>query len=57
MRKDEGLKTRVKIGRSDFILRTRDPDSAVWTTRQLPYNLPDFEEHLKSSYTPGENSQ
>ena len=53
MRKDEGLKTRIKIGRTDFILRTRNPGSAIWTTRQLPSNLPDFETHLKSSYTPG----
>ena len=43
IRKEEGLKTRVKIGRTDFILRTKVPHSSAWTTRQLPLNLPNIE--------------
>ena len=40
--KEEGLKTRVKIGNSDFLLTTRDPNSSFWCTRNLPSNLPDI---------------
>ena len=43
IRQEEGLKTRVKIGRTDFILRTKVPNTTVWTTRQLPFNLPKIE--------------
>ena len=43
IRKEEGLKTRVKIGRTDFILRTKVPNTTVWTTGKLPFNLPKIE--------------
>ena len=36
IRKEEGLKTRVKIGRTDFTLLTRDPSSSL---QQLQYHL------------------
>ena len=52
IRKEEGLKTRVKIGRSDFVLRTRDPKSPVWTTRQLPSSFPEIDQHFLSSQSP-----
>ena len=40
IRKEQGLKTRVRIGKSDFVLRTRSKNSQVWSTSQLPYTLP-----------------
>ena len=33
IRKEEGLKTRVKIGRSDFLLSTRNPNTSIWYNR------------------------
>ena len=41
IRKEEGLKTRVKIGKTDFLLLTRDPSSPVWSRRQLPSSFPE----------------
>ena len=52
IRKEEGLKTRVKIGKTDFLLRTRDPNSPVWSTRQLPSSFPEIEQYFISSHTP-----
>ena len=40
IRQEERLKTRVKIGRYDFLLITREPSSSVWHHRKLPSNLP-----------------
>ena len=39
-RQEEGLKTRVKIGRSDLMLSTRHPQSSIWVNRVLPSNFP-----------------
>ena len=39
IRKEEGLKTRVKIGHSDFRLSVRAPTSSRWCLRKLPNNL------------------
>ena len=52
IRKEQGLKTRVRIGNSDFVLRTRSKNSQVWSTSQLPCTLPAIETSLKSSKTP-----
>ena len=49
IRKDEGLKTRVKIGRTDFTLLTRDPTSSFWVSRHLPSNLPGFDQFHQPS--------
>ena len=38
--RQDGLKTRVKIGRTDLLLSTRDPSLPVWSIRKLPNNLP-----------------
>ena len=38
--RQDGLKTRVKIGRTDLLLNTRDPSLPVWSNRKLPNNLP-----------------
>ena len=48
IRKDEGLKTRVKIGKTDFILRTRTPTSQLWSTRQLPGSIPKIDLHFST---------
>ena len=54
IRKEEGLKTRVKIGTSDFLLSTRTPTSPVWHFRKLPDNLPtiNMDEFQSSSTSP-----
>ena len=39
-RQEDGLKTRVKIGRSDLMLSTRHPQSSIWVNRVLPSNFP-----------------
>lgn len=49
IRKDEGLKTRVKIGWTDFELSTRVPTSTVWHARMLPSNLPNIDMVLNSA--------
>ena len=49
IRKEEHLKTRVKIGQYDFELSTRDPSSSVWKKRQLPVDLPQIEVNPLSS--------
>ena len=44
LRQEQGLKTRVKIGITDFLLSTRDPKlSSIshWTYHVLPCNLPE----------------
>ena len=43
LRKYQKQKTRVKIGRSDIELSTREPGSSVWRKQVLPNNLPKFE--------------
>ena len=50
IRKEEGLKTRVKIGLTDFLLSTRSPNSPVWHTRSLPTDLPAID--LSQSFHP-----
>ena len=52
IRKEEGLKTRVKIGKTDFLLLTRDPSSPVWSRRQLPSSFPEIDQYFISSQTP-----
>ena len=54
IRKTEGLKTRVKIGVSDFLLCTRSPTSPVWHTRSLPNDLPaiDLSQSLPTPTSP-----
>ena len=42
LRQEAGLKTRVKIGRDDLVLSTRDPQSSIWSYRVLPSNLPEI---------------
>ena len=42
LRQEAGLKTRVKIGRADLVLSTRDSTSSVWSNRELPRNLPEI---------------
>ena len=42
IRQDEKLKTRVKIGRDDFLL-SREPSSSVWHYRKLPNTLPQID--------------
>ena len=37
------MKTRVKIGRDDIQLHTRDAHSSFWRMQSLPDNLPKFE--------------
>ena len=43
IRQDEGLKTRVKIGHTDFLLSTRAANSSIWHSRYFPSNLPEIE--------------
>ena len=54
IRKEEGLRTRVKIGINDFLLCTRSPTSPVWHTRSLPNNLPaiDLSQSLSTPVSP-----
>ena len=54
IRQEEGLKTRVKIGQTDFLLSTRSPNSSFWHSRTLPSNLPDID--LEQSPPPGRPS-
>ena len=45
LRQKKGLKTRVKIGKDDFILSTRNPDLSPvshWTHQVLPKTLPEI---------------
>ena len=42
IRQDEKLKTRVKIGRDDFLLSI-EPSSSVWHYRKLPNTLPQID--------------
>ena len=57
IRKEEGLKTRVKIGRRDFTLLTRDPRSSLWATRHLPSNLPEIDQNsISQLYQPSQES-
>ena len=49
IRKEEGLKTRVKIGQMDFQLSVRAPTSPRWCLRSLPSSLPEIELHQDPS--------
>ena len=49
IRKEEGLKTRVKIGQVDFQLSVRASPSSRWCLRKLPLGLPTFDLDLDSS--------
>jgi hypothetical protein len=56
LRQEEGLKTRVKLGRTDLVLSTRQPESSVWYNRILPNNLPEVNlEQFTSSIQPMES--
>ena len=54
IRKKLNHKTRVKIGRNDIELSTRETGSAVWKRQALPDNLPKFD--LGSSSRPATSS-
>jgi hypothetical protein len=43
IRQEEGLKTRVKIGQTDFLLSTRSLNSSIWRPRTLPSHLPEID--------------
>ena len=43
IRKKLNHKTRVKIGRDDIELSTREANSSVWRMQVLPDSLPEFE--------------
>ena len=49
MRKNDGVKTRVKVGQSDFELSIRQQGSSFWQRCQLPTDLPKIESNLFSS--------
>ena len=49
MRKNDNVKTRVKIGQSDLELSIREQGSSFWRKCQLPENLPKIGENLLSS--------
>ena len=53
LRKNHGQKTRVKIGRADIELSSRDPRSTFWRRQVLPGNIPqfDFDSSFRSSVT------
>ena len=53
LRKNHGLKTRVKIGRTDIELSSRESTSTIWRRQGLPDNIPqfDFDRSLRSSVT------
>ena len=50
IRKEEGLKTRVKIGQKDFQLSVRAPTSSRWCVRNVPSSLPEVELYQDSSF-------
>ena len=57
-RRNQNHKTRVKVGRDDLELCTREPGSSIWKKQVLPENLPKFEmaeirHALASSPPPG----
>ena len=57
-RRNQNHKTRVKVGRDDLELCTREPGSSIWKKQELPENLPKFEiaeirHALASSPPPG----
>ena len=57
IRKEEGLKTRVKIGRTDFTLLTRDPSYSLWVSIHLPSNLPGIDQNsIPQLYQPSQES-
>jgi hypothetical protein len=43
VRQEEKVKTKVKIGREDLILATKDAGSSYWRTYPIPSNLPPIE--------------
>ena len=49
MRKNDGVKTRVKIGQSDFELSIREQGSSFWQRCNLPTDLPKIESNYFSS--------
>ena len=49
MRKNDGVKTRVKIGQSDFELSIREQGSSFWQRCNLPTDLPKIESNLLHS--------
>ena len=49
IRKEEGLKTRVKIDHVDFQLSVRAQTSSRWCCRKLPNELPEFDLEQNSS--------
>ena len=48
MRKNDGVKTRVKIGQSDFELSIREQGSSFWQRCDLPTDLPKIESNSTS---------
>ena len=52
--KEEGLKTRVRIGNNDFLLSTRSPTSTIGCPTNLPDNIPaiDFGQPLSCPSSP-----
>ena len=53
MRKTDGVKTRVKIGQSDFQFSIREQGSSYWRRCQLPPSLPNIEVNNWYSPLPG----
>ena len=53
MRKNDNVKTRVKIGQSDLELSIREQGSSFWRKCQLPDHLPEISENLFSSSRTG----
>ena len=49
IRKEEGLKTRVKISHTDFQLSVRAPTAPNWCFRKLPEELPKIDLDQNSS--------
>ena len=51
LRQEQGIKTSVKIGRTDLVLSTRDPKLSDWSYCKLPNNLPgiDLEQPIFTS--------
>ena len=49
MRKNDGVKTRVKIGQCDFELSIREQGSSYWKRCPLPVDLPQIEASILSS--------
>ena len=49
MRKNDGVKTRVKIGQCDFELSIRKQGSSYWKRCPLPADLPQIEASILSS--------